>query len=347
MKRIIMHWTAGGGRASAEDKAHYHRLVEYDGTIVLGKEDIADNIVTSDGDYAAHTLNLNAGSIGVSMCGMRGAVENPFDAGPSPVTEKQFRAFCIMVADLAREYSIPVTPETVLTHAEVQPNLGVKQRGKWDFTRLPFRDDLRGAKPVGDYFRATILEVMGVVEPVAMQRPILRLGDRGPMVGDLQGQLAALGYFTGKIDSNSGKLTRAAVLAFQADAGLTVDGVVGNETWAALREAKPKPDRSVTMKDLRKAGSETIKAADRAEIGAGAGVAATGLAFVNQVSDQARTATAALGDAKGALDGVQGALIEYWPLLAVCAVLGVVWWSVRAVKARRLRDAQTGANVAR
>jgi len=347
MKRIIMHWTAGGSRASADDKTHYHRLVEYDGTIVAGTEAIEDNIVTSDGDYAAHTLGLNTGSIGVSMCGMRGAVENPFDAGPSPVTEKQFRAFCIMVADLARQYAIPITPETVLTHAEVEPNLGVKQRGKWDFTRLPFRDDLRGAKPVGDYFRKTILEVMGVVAPVETQRPILRFGDRGPMVKDLQGQLAALGYFTGKIDGDFGKLTRASVLAMQADIGVTVDGVVGNETWAALRKAPAKSQRDVTMKDLRKAGSETIKAADRAEIGAGAGVVATGLALAGQVTDHAKSATAAIGEAKGALDGLQGALIEYWPLLVVVSVLGVVWWSVRAVKARRLHDAKTGANVAR
>ena len=71
MKRVIAHWTAGAGRASAKDKAHYHRLVEYDGTVVAGAEAVEDNIVTSDGDYAAHTLRLNTGSIGVAMCGMR------------------------------------------------------------------------------------------------------------------------------------------------------------------------------------------------------------------------------------------------------------------------------------
>jgi len=111
MKRVIAHWTAGAGRASAEDKAHYHRLVEYDGTVVAGAEAVEDNIVTSDGDYAAHTLRLNTGSIGVAMCGMRGAVEHPFDAGPSPLNEAQFNAFCKLVADLCVEYGIRHTPD--------------------------------------------------------------------------------------------------------------------------------------------------------------------------------------------------------------------------------------------
>ena len=53
MRRIICHWTAGSGTASGVDREHYHRLVEQDGTIVTGTEAIEDNIVTSDGDYAA------------------------------------------------------------------------------------------------------------------------------------------------------------------------------------------------------------------------------------------------------------------------------------------------------
>ena len=50
-----------------------------------------------------------------------------------------------LVANLALHYKIPVTPQTILTHAEVQPTLGIKQRGKWDVTRIPYRSDLVGA----------------------------------------------------------------------------------------------------------------------------------------------------------------------------------------------------------
>jgi peptidoglycan hydrolase-like protein with peptidoglycan-binding domain len=159
--------------------------------------------------------------------------------------------------------------------------------------------------------------------------------------------LRDLRYFAGRRDGDFGPLTDAAVKAFQSDNGLEVDGVVGNRTWAALAKAQPRPERTVTMKDLRKSGSETIKAADKAEAGVAVGSVATGLALVTQVSDHAKQATAAIGEAQGALDGLQSALLTYWPLIAVAAVLGGVWWSLREIKARRLRDAQTGANVAR
>jgi len=82
MERSISHWTGGGGRASAVDLRSYHFLTEFDGNYVKGHEDIVDNVVTSDGDYAAHTLHLNTGSMGLGMCGMHGAIEAPFDAGP-------------------------------------------------------------------------------------------------------------------------------------------------------------------------------------------------------------------------------------------------------------------------
>ena len=67
---------------------------------------------------------------------MHEATEHPFDAGPSPINEAQFMAACQMMAALCFEYGIPVTPDTVLTHAEVEPALGVRQRGKWDIFPL-------------------------------------------------------------------------------------------------------------------------------------------------------------------------------------------------------------------
>jgi len=60
-------------------------------------------------------------------------------------------------------------------------------------------------------------------------RPTIRQGDRGDAVRELQAEfdgLAADGIF--------GRLTDAAVRAFQQDNGLTVDGIVGRNTWGAL-----------------------------------------------------------------------------------------------------------------
>ena len=71
------------------------------------------------------------------------------------------------------------------------------------------------------------------------QLPILRKGDKGQYVTLLQTKLKNKGYDLGKcgVDGDFGSATQAAVKTFQKDNGLTVDGVVGNATWAALEKA--------------------------------------------------------------------------------------------------------------
>lgn len=156
MTRVILHWTAGGHKASAVDKEHYHFIVEATGVIVKGDHDISDNVSTADNDYAAHTRGCNTGSIGISMACMLGAIESPFSAGKFPMKELQWHAAMDAIAQLAAFYKIPVTDKTILTHAEVQPSLGIKQAGKWDITRIPFAPNIIGAKACGDKLRAEV-----------------------------------------------------------------------------------------------------------------------------------------------------------------------------------------------
>jgi outer membrane protein OmpA-like peptidoglycan-associated protein len=54
---------------------------------------------------------------------------------------------------------------------------------------------------------------------------------------EYQCMLQELGYYPGNVDEVHGPATDAAVRAFQGDQGLTADGVVGDDTWAALIEA--------------------------------------------------------------------------------------------------------------
>lgn len=159
MERIVVHWTAGNHKASALDREHYHLLIEGDGTVVQGIPSIALNQRPAKKGYAAHTLNCNSGSIGVSLCCMAGAIEEPFNAGVAPMTKVQWDALPYVLAELCRFYSIPVTPQTVLSHAEVEPTLKIKQRGKWDITRLPFAP-VKGAKAVGEVFRNATAELL-------------------------------------------------------------------------------------------------------------------------------------------------------------------------------------------
>lgn len=156
MLRIVFHWTAGTNKASADDRKHYHLLIEGDGKIVRGVPSIDLNDAPLKSGYAAHTLNLNSDSIGISLCGMAGATESPFSAGKYPITAAQWDALADAIAQLCRRYAIPVSRKTVLSHAEVQGTLGIKQRGKWDIARLPFDPSVKGAVAVGDKLRAAV-----------------------------------------------------------------------------------------------------------------------------------------------------------------------------------------------
>lgn len=64
-------------------------------------------------------------------------------------------------------------------------------------------------------------------------RPTIRRGSTGPDVQYLQGRLSALGYWIA-VDGVFGPGTESTVRSFQSSNGLTADGVVGPNTWAAL-----------------------------------------------------------------------------------------------------------------
>ncbi|WP_430254224.1 peptidoglycan recognition protein family protein [Neorhizobium sp. DAR64872/K0K18] len=154
---IVFHWTAGQNKASDLDRSHYHVLIEGNGKHVRGVPSIdLNSLPKAKAGYAAHTLNCNTGFIGVSLCGMAGAVESPFSAGKQPITRVQWDELSNVLAQLCKRYSIKVSRKTVLSHAEVQTNLGIKQKGKWDIARLPFDASIQGAVAIGDQMRAMV-----------------------------------------------------------------------------------------------------------------------------------------------------------------------------------------------
>lgn len=82
-----------------------------------------------------------------------------------------------------------------------------------------------------DRLRREVSEEIGV----ALLETI-RKGSTGEAVMELQGYLQELGYYGGEIDGIAGGGTVTAIKAFQKDNDLTVDGVCGKKTWAALLE---------------------------------------------------------------------------------------------------------------
>jgi N-acetyl-anhydromuramyl-L-alanine amidase AmpD len=156
LHRIHLHWTAGAYGDNALERKSYHVLILDDGRTILGDLKPEANVDTSDGQYVAHTRMANSGAIGVSLDAMGGAIERPFSAGQYPITQKQLAKMALEVANLCDTYGIPVTKWSVLTHAEIQPTLGIRQKWKWDITWLPGMDKPGDAIEVGDVLRDMI-----------------------------------------------------------------------------------------------------------------------------------------------------------------------------------------------
>lgn len=175
-------------------------------------------------------------------------------------------------------------------------------------------------------------------------RPVLRQGDRGAFVIDIQDQLHELGYASGEPDGIFGPLTRSAVMAFQADNDLEADGIVGDRTWRALPDAAPRPERPASEAGLREAGSRTIRNADQAQVGTAATVT---LGAGTAALERADEAVAAIEDAQGLADRAMAVASSAWPVLAILVVGIVVWGLLSRVKKARVDDARSGRNLGR
>lgn len=80
-----------------------------------------------------------------------------------------------------------------------------------------------------------VMAVLVSVNGLAMEN-IMR-GQKGEAVREVQETLISRGYLDGSADGIFGPKTEAAVLAFQKDNGLDATGIVGEATYAALKEA--------------------------------------------------------------------------------------------------------------
>ena len=78
-----------------------------------------------------------------------------------------------------------------------------------------------------------VLALCTVLQSTALAAA-LRVGSRGEEVRQLQTKLKRWGYYSGAVDGIFGPMTREAVRSYQAQRGLTADGIAGPMTWAAL-----------------------------------------------------------------------------------------------------------------
>lgn len=140
IKRIIIHHTAGTYKANSTDLEAYHYVVEGNGTIVKGKHSIEDNIDCTDGNYAAHTLKGNTGSIGVAMACNKGFNKHCMNACSFPITNLQYKSMIDLCASLMLKYNIDINQ--IWTHYEWDKVHKINQ-GKVDIIYLPMYNTLK------------------------------------------------------------------------------------------------------------------------------------------------------------------------------------------------------------
>jgi peptidoglycan hydrolase-like protein with peptidoglycan-binding domain len=69
------------------------------------------------------------------------------------------------------------------------------------------------------------------IDEADQSHPVLKTGSAGLPVRRLQSRMSAVGFNTGGVDGRFGALTETAVKKLQQDFNLTVDGIVGPQTW--------------------------------------------------------------------------------------------------------------------
>lgn len=152
LQYITIHWTAGAYYPNQTDLLHYHFLVDKDGIVHKGKYKPEDNMNCYDGKYAQHCGGKNTNNIGVALCGMLG-FKNSKSVGKYPLTKKQCERAFKLIAELSKQYGIPINENTVMTHYEFgKKHPKTSSYGKIDIIYLPPYPTIK-ANEIGTFIR--------------------------------------------------------------------------------------------------------------------------------------------------------------------------------------------------
>ncbi len=139
-----------------------------------------------------------------------------------------------MPPQMRRAYMIGIQEELLAHGYHVGPIDGVIGKKSKGAIRQYQRD---AGLPVNGVPTKELLDHLKFAVPKVYARGTLV--DPDPLVRDIQTALHGRGYYPGALDGRYGPLTQAAIAAFQADAGLPVDGQANSGFLEAIRNADP------------------------------------------------------------------------------------------------------------
>jgi peptidoglycan hydrolase-like protein with peptidoglycan-binding domain len=152
----------------------------------------------------------------------------------------------------------------------------------WTWTRVKLVRD----PPVIGWMKGVGRAVDNVPEVAEASDADLQRGMTAPEVLELEQRLDELGYPVGVVDEKFDRRTSWAVKRFQRDHGLVIDGQVGPQTRAALRQLEPGTQPGTWMAGYRMRSPSNFRAATPSGLApSDGGAATTTVVPVTSVSD--------------------------------------------------------------
>ncbi|KAA6452730.1 peptidoglycan recognition protein family protein [Bacillus swezeyi] len=244
VKGIVMHWTATPGATALNERNYFNGTCIADKRYASAHYFVDRNeaqyiIPENEMAYHAHDRNrcyvsflkpnANQTAIGVEMCVEKNGT----------IHDETIQNAAGLVADLCKRFKL--STDKIVRHYDVTnkncPAPWVNDSSKLAAFRKKV-DGLLGNKTVSN---STASSSQG-----SPSSSLLKKGDKGTEVKELQNNLLKLGYKLPKYgaDSHFGDETVAAVKAFQKDQGISVDGIVGKDTRAKINAALSKKNSS-------------------------------------------------------------------------------------------------------
>lgn len=162
--RVCWHWAASSYDVTWDVRRHYNGVFdekgnEYDG----GAPAQQQALYIPEKIGVSHTYNGNTGAIGLSCAGMAEAKvnwgTNTVDMGRYPLTWAAVDGMLEKTVEYCRAFGIIPSPWTTTTHCEIQTNIGIRQKNKWDIRVLPDNPkQLLSEREAGDILRKRMME---------------------------------------------------------------------------------------------------------------------------------------------------------------------------------------------